>query len=169
MQALLLDEHQALVRGRDGYLLANRHDRYIGQSLEHDGENCAQESDSLVGLVDSGDLLVEVGASGRIVAFEPQRACYALLQAQIAPNQLDNIHAYRSALGQRGELWLSAAQYSESGNFGGIGLTDVPQEREEKVRVGTLDEYFSSDKVTLLKIDVEGMEKRGAGRRSWFV
>jgi FkbM family methyltransferase len=175
MQALLLDEHLALVTGRDGYFLINRHDRYIGQALEQYGEYSAQESDFLVSLVRQGDMVVEVGAnigahtvglarqvgaSGRVVAFEPQRACYALLQAQVALNQLDNVNAYWSALGQRrGELWVPAAKYSESGNFGGIALTDVPQEDGEKVSVGTLDEFLPSENVTLLKIDVEGMER----------
>jgi FkbM family methyltransferase len=175
MQALLLDDHLALVSGRDGYFLVNRHDRYVGQALEHYGEFSAQEGDFLIRLVRSGDLVVEVGANigahtvglarrvgaaGRVVAFEPQRACYALLQSQLALNRLHNVHAYHLALGQRpGELWVPATQYSETGNFGGIALTDVPQEHGEKVGVGTLDAHFPSEKVALLKIDVEGMER----------
>src|SRR5882757_7907517 len=102
MQALSLNDNIALVAGRDGYFLVNRHDVFIGKSIEVYGEHGGLECAFLQRLVRPGDCVIEVGSnigahtvglakavgpSGKVYAFEPQRACYALLNSQIALNR----------------------------------------------------------------------------------
>ena len=103
---------------------------------------------------------------GRVDAFEPQRACYALLQAQIALNRLHNIHAHCKAVGRSaGRLWVPAVNYADYGNFGGVALSSDQAPTSEPVDVVTLDEQIGDRPCALLKIDVEGMEEdviRGA-------
>jgi hypothetical protein len=109
MRALILDELLVLVSGRDGTFLVSRKDFYIGQSIEICGEYGGLE-----GAFKAGDQVIEVGANigahtaglakavgaqGRVDAYEAQRACYALLQAQIALNHLHNTHAHPAAVG----------------------------------------------------------------------
>ena len=181
MRALILDELLAIVSGRDGTFLVNCKDVYIGQSIEIYGEHGGLEGVFLKGLLKPGDHVVEVGANigahtvglakavgveGRVDAFEAQRGCFAFLQAQIALNQLHNIHAHCLAVGRTtGQLWVPIVNYAQYGNFGGIALSSDATENSEPVDVVTLDDRISDRRCALLKIDVEGMEEdviRGA-------
>jgi FkbM family methyltransferase len=181
MRTLILDDVAAIVSGRDGTFLINRKDIYIGRSLEIYGEHGGLEAAFLKSLVNPGDHVIEVGANigahtvglaktvgagGRVDAFEAQRACFALLQAQIALNRLYNVHGYCCAVGQStGQLWVPVVNYAEYGNFGGIALLSSPLDETEPVDVITLDDKIGDCDCTLLKIDVEGMEEdviRGA-------
>jgi FkbM family methyltransferase len=181
MHALILDDLLAVVSGRDGTFLVNRKDAYIGHSIELYGEHGGLEGAFLQSLVRAGDHVVEVGANigahtvglakavggqGRVDAFEPQRACYALLQAQIALNRLHNIHAHCKAVGRSaGQLWVPAVNYADYGNFGGVALSSSQAPTSEPVDVVTLDDQIGDRPCALLKIDVEGMEEdviRGA-------
>ena len=173
MRTLALDQHVAVVAGRDGLFLVNRNDQYVGRALEVYGEYGALESEFLKGVLRAGDFVVEVGAnigshtvgfarhvgpSGQVHAFEPQRACYALLQAQLALNRLGNVVAHNKALGSHpGELWVPAVNYDAPGNFGGVSLD--ASEGQEKVVVDTLDAQFADSDVRFIKADVEGMER----------
>src|SRR5262245_43278583 len=175
MHAVAIDEFMAVIAGRDGYFLINRKDVYVGRALELYGEYNGLEAAFLKRLVMPGDVVVEVGANigshtvglanavgaqGKVYAFEPQRACYALLQAQIALNRLSNVViAYNEGVGrERGRLWVPPANYDKLGNFGGISLADQPREAAQPVDVVTLDERLGDSKCSLIKIDVEGME-----------
>ena len=177
MRVIQINQHLALVAGRDGYFLVNRNDFYIGQALEIYGEHGASEAQFLKRLVKPGDHVIEVGANigthtvglakqvgpvGKVFAFEPQRACFALLQAQIALNLLDNILAFNEGLGaQRGELFMPVPDYLNPGNFGAVSLVEDGAGRREKVQVGTLDQHFPEGfSAALVKIDVEGMERQ---------
>lgn len=181
MRALILDEVVAIVSGRDGTFLVNRKDVYIGRSIEIYGEHGGLEGAFLKSLVKAGDHVVEVGANigahtvglakavgtkGRVDAFEAQRACFAFLQAQIALNQLHNVHGHLCAVGRTtGKLWVPVANYAEYGNFGGIALSSDPVKDSEPVDVVALDDQIGDRHCILLKIDVEGMEEdviRGA-------
>jgi len=183
MRALILDDLLSLVSGRDGIFLVNRKDVYVGRAIEIYGEYSGLESAFLKGLVSAGDNVVEVGANigahtvglakavgtqGRVDAFEPQRACYALLQAQIALNQLHNVYAHRQAVGRAaGRLWVPAINYTEFGNFAGTVLSSNRTATSEPVDVVTLDERMGDHPCSLLKVDVEGMEEdviRGAAK-----
>jgi FkbM family methyltransferase len=181
MRSLPLNDLLAIVSARDGMFLVNRKDVFIGRSIEIYGEHGGIESKFLQGLLKAGDYVIEVGANigahtvglaktvgsnGRVDAYEAQRACYALLQAQIALNQLHNTHAYHLAVGEAsGQLWVPTPNYARQGNFGGIALLPHQTDTSEPVEVVSLDERASDRPCTLLKIDVEGMEEeviRGA-------
>jgi FkbM family methyltransferase len=176
MHSLVLNDLIALVAARDGYFLVNRKDVYIGRSIEVYGEHGGLEGSFLKSLIKAGDNVIEVGANigshtvgiakavgpkGLVHAFEAQRACYAFLQAQIAINQLVNIHAYSQAVGREsGKLWVPAVNYSVLGNFGGVALLqDDKTVGSEPVDVVTLDERLGDCPCALIKIDVEGMEE----------
>ena len=93
-------------------------------------------------------------------AFEPQRACFALLQSQIALNQLRNVVALNEGSGASDcEMWLPEVDYSAPGNFGGVSLQRSGPGLDEKVKVRRLDDVLSGTPVNLVKIDVEGMEQ----------
>jgi FkbM family methyltransferase len=175
MRLIILNDQLSIVAGRDGYFLVNRNDVYIGRALEIYGEYNGLEGGFLKRLIKPGDHVVEVGANigahtvglakavgaqGRVSVFEPQRACYGLLQSQIALNQLDNVFAYNSAVGrERGQLWLPSVNYFKPGNFGAVKLSRDQTPNSEAAGVVTLDEHFGDQPCALIKIDVEGMEE----------
>jgi len=164
----------ALVFAKDGIFLVNRNDFYIGKSIEIYGEHGGLEGAFLQHLVSVGDNVIEVGANigahtiglakaigpqGKIFAFEPQRACYALLQAQIALNQLENIRALNDAVGSaRGQLWIPPVDYNKLGNFGAVAMSNARAADSEVVDVVMLDEKLGDTPCALIKVDVEGME-----------
>jgi FkbM family methyltransferase len=175
IKCMALDKDIALVAGADGFFLINRNDVYIGGSLEMYGEYAGLEGKLLKSLVQPGQTVIEVGANigshtvglakrvgpaGKVFAFEPQRACFALLQSQIALNQLHNVVAFNEGSGANDcEMWLPEIDYSVLGNFGGVSLQRSEPGRHEKVKVRRLDDIFAGTPVHLIKIDVEGMEQ----------
>jgi FkbM family methyltransferase len=181
MRAVMVNEFISIVHGKDGYFLVNRNDFYVGKALEIYGEYGGIESAFLKSVITPGTTVVEVGANigshtvglakavgpqGKVFVFEPQRACYALLQAQIALNQFGNIYAFNQGVGRtRGKLWVPRINYAQRGNFGGVALSNDKTAGAETVDVVTLDESVSDISCALIKIDVEGMEEeviRGA-------
>lgn len=181
MQTLSLNEDLALVAAKDGYFLVNRHDIFIGKSIEVYGEHGGLETAFLRRLVRPGECVIEVGSNigahtvglakavgpnGKVYAFEPQRVCYALLNAQVALNQLTNVFSFCQGVGKtRGQMWLPQVNYKARGNFGGVSLLNEPGAASESIEVITLDEKLGDAGCALLKIDVEGMEEdvvRGA-------
>lgn len=163
-----------LVRGRDGWFVYNRHDEYIGRSLEHYGEYNWFEAQLLSQLLRPGDVVVEVGANigshtvglakavgpgGRVYAFEPQRVVFQLLCANVALNSLLWTHCVQAAVGAApGQVSVPAVEYTRPGNFGGVPMLPA-QSGGEQVPLLTLDTCMNLDRLRLLKIDVEGMEQ----------
>ena len=175
MRKLSLNERVVVVSGRDGYFLINANDVYVGKALFIYGEYSGLEGDFLKRLVRPGNVVAEVGAnigahtvalakaagpSGKVYAFEPQRACYSLLEAQAALNGLENIYAYRCGVGRaKGRVSIPQMNYGDLGNFGGVELSQNKTANSEEVDVVTLDDMLASTPCALIKIDVEGMEE----------
>ena len=94
----------------------------------------------------------------RVWAFEPQRSTYYALCGSVALSQLsDKVHCVHAALGDHS----TNAVLSITSEDGG-GSTLSPTETclaQETVHVQTLDS-FSLEKVSFLKIDVEGHEEK---------
>jgi FkbM family methyltransferase len=99
-----------------------------------------------------------VGARGRVVALEPAADNFAVLQENIAANDLANVASHRLAAGAgagvrrlfvRGDLSAVNSFYSESCYSDVTGVADVTVVRLDDVWAGTPD---------LVKIDVEGAE-----------
>ncbi len=115
-----------------------------------------------------GDLVCDVGANkgsylywmakwgGRAVAFEPQPGLASYLTQISAVLPLANVTVEQKAVSHRsGTLEL----YVPSVNSPGASLIPIEGADTVSVPVVTLDDYFApSDRVAVLKIDVEGAE-----------
>jgi FkbM family methyltransferase len=155
---------------RHGPMLYNRHDKYIGRSLERYGEYSTTETDLFKQSVRSGWTVVEagsnigahtlvfsklVGSRGSVLAFEPQRVVYQTLCANMAINAITNVHCRWEALGESpGTTLVPLVDYNVENNFAAIA---VGAKEGEAVRVVALD-GLNLQRCHFLKIDVAGME-----------
>jgi FkbM family methyltransferase len=163
-------------RCRYGDMLFPAHDLIIGRSFEHYGEYSESEVALFRRLVSPQSIVVDVGANigshtiplaqlvgpgGQVVAFEPQRALYLFLCANVLMNNLSNVVCYQAAAGAtRSELKAPEIDYMAEHNFGGMTLLDdYSRVRSYSVTVLKIDELRLSG-CRLLKIDVEGMERQ---------
>lgn len=166
------DGFNGIVKGRHGYVTYNKHDIYIGRSIEKYGEFSEHEFALFDLLCNEGDVVVEVGANigthtlalakklgktGRIHAFEPQRLVFQTLCANMAINSIDNAECYQmGASSEAGHVLIPDLKYDAAENFGGIEI-DKFQEGH-KVPLVKLDDFLSLQRLKMLKVDVEGME-----------
>jgi len=146
-------------------------DIFIGPCLEAYGEYSPEEARIFAQLLQPGDVALEVGANigahtlalaqavgptGRVYAIEPQRRLFQMLCANLALNDVGQVHARQQGLGETpAVLWVSTPAPGAPANFGGVSLQ--PQ-GEEAVEVVTLDQ-LRLDRLDLIKLDVEGMEE----------
>jgi FkbM family methyltransferase len=160
-----------LTRTRHGLMLYNRHDKYIGRSLDCYGEFSEGECDLFQQLIQPGNVVVEAGANfgahtlalskivgeeGVVYAFEPQRLIFQTLCANMALNGRTNVHCRCEAIGEdSGWLFVPPLDYNSENNFGGLGLGGY--QTGDKVPVTTIDSLQLAH-CHLLKADVEGME-----------
>jgi FkbM family methyltransferase len=107
-----------------------------------------------------------VGATGRVLAFEPSAQSSPLLAKNIALNGLTNVHTFPVALAQRnGRAWLHRGPNPTLNSF---GKDPSWKEDGEEVVTETLDQVLRKahiDRVDLIKMDVQGAEElvlRGA-------
>ncbi len=156
---------------RSGPMVYNKFDIYVGGSLKKYGEFSWYEQELFRQIVQSGSIIVEVGANigahtielsrlagtdGAVFAFEPQRIVFQSLCANLALNQCVNVFAYQEALGaENGTIVVPAANPTIRNNFGGISLLGA--ETGELVPLRTLDSV-DLPACHFLKADVEGME-----------
>jgi len=165
------NEMNKLVKTKYGLMLCNKFDKYVGQALITYGEYSDEEVSLFKGLCTQGDTVIEVGAnygshtlplsqivgeSGTVIAFEPQRVVFQTLCANMALNSVQNVHCFQNAVSsKKTELYIPAIDYDKEGNFGGISMQ---KEGTEEVKVVKLDSFISIKSLSLIKIDVEGME-----------
>lgn len=164
-------ELNKFVQARYGNYLFNVSDKFIGRSLTEYGEWAEDELQLLKPFLAPGDTVVDiganigthtlgfaefVGASGRVIAFEPQRLIYQCLCANLALNNLAHVWALQVGVSDR-QATMSVPQvdYNFDGNFGGIALCESGN--GEQVPIVCLDDY-NLTVCRLIKIDVEGME-----------
>lgn len=156
----------------DGHLLYNVNDLYVGRSIAHYGEYGGIEARFLARLCTEGDVVIEaganigahtvalarrVGASGRVLAFEPQRLAFQTLCANVAINSLANVDCYWAAVGAKhGAITVPELDPDQPANFGGLSLEGAREGRS--VPCFALDEFVAMPRLKLVKIDVEGME-----------
>ena len=148
------------------------HDAYIGATLDRYGEFSPAEAALLAALLEPGDVAIDAGANigcltlamarkvgdqGRIHAFEPRPALFALLHANLSLNRLDNVSAHRAALGaQSGQRAIAPLDTRLPGNFGEAAL--LPAGHGDAVAVTTIDR-LALPACRLIKADVQGMER----------
>jgi FkbM family methyltransferase len=170
---LQLDGFNCLAQMRDGWMLYNQNDQYIGASIGKYGEFSYGEMELFQHLLAEGCCVVEVGAnigahtlgmsnrvgmSGRIYAYEPQRIVFQTLCANMAINSRTNVYCFEQAASNTREaITLPDIDYTRQGNFGGIAIDRFSTGRPLKVVV--LDEELKAiPRLDLFKVDVEGME-----------
>jgi FkbM family methyltransferase len=111
---------------------------------------------------------------GKIYSFEPQRIVFYQLCGNVFLNRLDNAYPQNIALsGENGRKQIPAMDFHAALNIGGFSL--VPgQDAQERLETTDpcvferLDDFDLPSKITMIKIDVEGMEMdvfRGALKR----
>ena len=166
------DQYNALVEARHGTMLFNRHDVYVGRSIQKYGEYSELELELLLTGIAEGDTVIEVGANigshtvalarktgstGRVLAFEPQRIVFQALCANLALNSISNTHCFHCALNDaEAELSVPRMDYTRPANFGGLSLEKAGM--GESVAAHQLDSLGALSRLKLIKIDVEGME-----------
>jgi FkbM family methyltransferase len=172
----VLPDHLRLRQCRHGALLYPVHDRYLGRMLDLYGEFSEEETEAFAALLRPGNTVVEAGANigahtlgiarivgpaGRVLAFEPQRAIFQLLCANMALNGISCVEAHWAAVGStQSRLAVPRLNLAEPHNFGGVSLDrsrTEPGAREELVPVATVDS-LDLPACHFIKVDVEGME-----------
>lgn len=103
----------------------------------------------------------KVGPNGLVIAIEPERKNYSILNFNIRVNKLHNVIPIRAALSDHdGESLLYLAERSCSHSL--ISPTNlVPGIKSTKVNIVTIDSIIRKlaiPKVDLLKMDIEGAE-----------
>src|SRR5579864_282181 len=150
------------VRAREGYVVYNKNDIFVGGAIERYGEDVELEAQMLRQLCRSGAIVVDVGANigtrtlvlarqvgttGFVYAYEPQRIVFQNLCANLALNSILNLDARRAAVAaERGSVQIPRLDYTQRGNFGGVavqaghGGERVPQVRlDEDLQIGQLN------------------------------
>jgi FkbM family methyltransferase len=163
------------VAGRYGSVRFFAGDDPIGASLAMYGEWAQVEIDLMLRFVRPGDTVLDIGANvgthtlafarqvgstGSVLAFEPQREVYDLLTANVQDADFANVRCYRQAVGEKaGHLIVPPVDYSAHVNTGLVSMVqpgdDSAGEETEMVSIDGLDLKACA----LAKIDVEGMEQ----------
>ena len=162
-----------LTESRYGPMLYPPKDQYVGRSFKEYGEFSQGELDLFTHFIAAGAIVLDIGANigahtvplaqlvgvnGVVVAFEPQPVLHKILCANLVLNSVPNALTYAMALGDcEGECLIPVLDYSQSNNFGGIGMDMV--EEGEAVPLGKLD-TFELERVDFIKLDVEGFESK---------
>lgn len=119
-----------------------------------------------------GSSIIDVGANignhsiyfgmfcdaGKVISFEPQPFVFDILSKNIKLNDLENkVRVFQLGIGS--EQGHANLQVVDSKN---LGMTKLSSDSKGKVEIVTLDDFFENnfeiDNVSVLKIDVEGME-----------
>ena len=156
---------------RWGPMLYNKNDTYIGRSIAKYGEYSWLEVDLFGQLLRPGGVVLEgganigshtvplaqiVGREGAVIAFEPQRLAFQLLNANLALNSCANVWAYQEALGaSNAVIGVPALDPEKQNNFGGLSLVNA--RADEVVKIRTIDS-LDLQVLQMIKLDIEGME-----------
>lgn len=157
---------------REGVMLYNRFDSFVGASLRKYGEWSAPEIDLFRQIVPANSVVVEVGANigahtvalsrmvgpgGGVLAFEPQRLLFQTLCANLALNSCTNVAARHEAVASiPGDMRVPVLPPDMPNNFGALQLGN-PWPHGEPVKVVTIDSMQLAA-CRLIKLDIEGME-----------
>jgi len=105
------------------------------------------------------------GRSGLVHSFEPQRIVYYQLCGNVFLNRIDNIYTHNVALSDIDQCGhVKPLDYTKSWNIGAYSLgadNRDGQKRgasQERISFVKLDDFGINPEITLIKIDVEGME-----------
>jgi|TARA_R100000093_G_scaffold446_3_gene1273 FkbM family methyltransferase len=164
-------EYNTLKDTVDGTILYNPNDTYVGKSIESYGRYQLEELKVFDKFVQSGDTVIDVGAnigthtlwfankvgaSGFVMAFEPQRLIFQTLCANMAINSVQNVDCRQLGVGYAKRLVkVPVLDPLKKNNFGGLSI-DGHAEGED-VAICRVDD-IGLTRCDFMKIDVEGME-----------
>lgn len=152
----------------DGYVI-RFHPSELSSDLWYDSKCRNEDIQFLKSYLKPGDSYVDVGANigmwvlaagmvvgkpGRVIAFEPHPRIFKFLQANVALNNLDNVHLHNCAVGDQ----------SGSVSFSDVRADDTNRVLHSSdglcVPMVTLNDILDSHSdIALLKVDAEGYEK----------
>ncbi len=175
-----------LIKMRDGWMIYNKNDSYVGKSIKEYGEWSLGEIDLLKQILKPNDSIIEVGSNigsltlplsrivnqGMIYAFEPQNVVFQNLCANISINSITNCFCFQCALTDKIDEKLYNLNYNFNAeqNFAAMSFIrnknyydNIDNSRDRikfyEANVDTLDNKFSNlQSLKLLKTDAEGME-----------
>ena len=161
--------------------LTNPVDTYVGKSIEVYGEWSYGEIELLNQILKSNNNIIEIGANigshtvflakdicsqGIVYAFEPRRAIFQTLCANLALNSINNVFAYQKAIGFKKEtIYEGSISMTQQSNQGAFSLGGIPGNTEfiEIEPLDLMQDFI--EKIAVIKADVEGNEEnvlRGA-------
>ncbi len=164
-----------LIKMRDGWMIYNKNDIYIGKSIKEYGEWSQGEIDLFEQILNPIDTVIEVGSNigshtlaiskivhkGFVFAFEPQRIIFQNLCSNISINSITNCFCFESGLSDttNEQFYYPDLDYSNKNNFAAMNLTNERKKYTQQANIDTLDNRFANLKsLKLLKTDAEGME-----------
>jgi FkbM family methyltransferase len=154
---------EVIVDSRYGKIIVDSNDRYLSRSLIFYGEFSEGEAQLFKQVITKDMIVVDCGANfgahtllfaqlaRHVYAFEPQRYMFDALCRTIALNGLDNVTAFREAIGDGAVVKYRDVDTSQENNFGACSFVGATEGANMPTRVLDLPCHF-------LKIDVEGME-----------
>lgn len=168
-----------LTRGTHGAFLSLVTDDTIGAAIGAAGEWAPHDVEVFRRHIRPGNAVLDVGANighhtvvfsklvgdgGRVLAIEPQTMMFNLLCGNLAINDCQNTEALRIAVGNRPHVArLYPISYTDSVNFGAIGVSLDDELRGEPVECRTLDDVVTGvlkpiTRVDFVKMDVQAYE-----------
>lgn len=148
------------------YYLPN--DNYIGQRIEVEKYE-PYETQLILRQTKKGNIVIDVGANigyytvlladrigktGKIYAFEPDKANFKILKKNVEANNLKNVEIINVAVGSKaGKIKL----HKSKENLGDHKLYGNGKEVKE-VKIIKLDDFLKGKKIDLMKIDTQGWE-----------
>ncbi|WP_417458030.1 FkbM family methyltransferase [Kordiimonas sp.] len=161
---------------RFGNMVHDRRDKCIGESLRIYGEWAPGEIAILNQTIKRGDLVLDVGANvgfhalffskkvgkhGQVIAFEPLKTNYDILNINAQINNLDNLTLYNALVSDSSEIVFSPAFISNESNLGATSFqTASPVEATISPLLQLTIDDLKLERCSLIKIDVEGMERK---------
>jgi FkbM family methyltransferase len=153
-------------------------DSVVSRSLAVYGEWATDELNLLGQIITPGMCVLDIGAfigthtlafsefvgpQGNVYSFEPRKEIYAILAENISLNNLKNVTSLNIGLAEKEDvLSLQSLDISQGINFGGLALDSNDGSlitNTYQVRISTIDS-LDIKKLDVIKLDVEGMERR---------
>lgn len=165
-----------------GTMLVNRHDINQTQHLLQTGRAIDHKDiENVLNFVEPGSTVIDAGAcfgawtlafarkAAKVYSFEAQRLLFQQVCGSLALNGIENVYAFNAALGanNKGDFLVPKYDYNQTLQFGCVYLCkkdkhgEMTQEKPstyENVKRRCIDEFLLTN-VSVIKIDVEGMEK----------
>lgn len=153
-------------------------DKTVSHALDLYGEWAADEINLLAQIISPNMCILDVGAfigthslafskfagkTGKVYSFEPRKEIFAVLAENLSINDCKNVTALNIGLAEKEQNSdLHSIDLNELVNFGGLSLDSDSFSLNSdtyQIHISTIDS-LGIDKIDVIKLDVEGMERR---------